>query len=53
MGGVSKIKVSGNNLGTNGTNLTAEINSFEERSEKMKYRIGTRLFKDWNSIAKR
>ena len=36
-----------NNLGTNGTNLTVQINSFDKRSEKKEYRIGNGMFKDW------
>ena len=45
MGGVSKIKVAGNNWGTKDTNFTAKITWFEERSEEKEYRIETRRFK--------
>ena len=39
MGGVSKIKVAGNNWGTKETNFRAKITWFEERSEEKEYRI--------------
>ena len=45
MGGVSKIKVAGNNWGTKETNFRAKITWFEETSETKEYRIETRRFK--------
>ena len=41
MGGVSKIKVAGNNWGTKDTNFTVKITWLEERSEEKEYRIET------------
>ena len=39
IGGVSKIRVAGNNCGTKETNFRAKITWFEERSEEKEYRI--------------
>ena len=41
MGGVSKIKVAGNDRGTKDSNFRAKITWFEERSEEKEYRIET------------